>query len=49
MPPHAEHALKSYFFKFFKTSKKYPKSKDFKNRFGNLQMSSKATIRNFYF
>jgi hypothetical protein len=50
MPTHAEHAVKRlYIFQFFKTSKKHPKSKDFKKSFGKLQMGSKETLRNFYF
>ncbi len=43
MPTHAEHAVKKLF-EFFKTSKKYPKSKDFKKSFWKLANGLKTTI-----
>jgi hypothetical protein len=50
MPTHADHAVKSYnFSKFLKQVKNTQRVKIWKSRFENLQMGSKATIRNFYF
>jgi hypothetical protein len=50
MPMHAEHAVISYDFSNFSTQVKNTQTvKILKNRFGNLQMGSKTTIRNFIY
>jgi hypothetical protein len=50
MPTHAEYAVKSYnISNFVKTSKKYPKSKVLKNRFGSCKWVQKQPREIFIF